>query len=247
MSMNLMVQAMKAKVGNPLRKLVLIKLADNANDDGECWPSYKHIADQCEIARSTVKAHIKQLEKDGFLCIEHRKEGALNKTNLFRLTIARGRAGADPVGREPTGGRAAADPGRAAADRGGGAAADPKPVTSKNQSRNQSKNHGADALPDWLPQAAWANFVAFRKKVRKPLTDRAAVLAIQKLDQLRQQGNPPALVIDQSILNGWAGLFPLKGHPAARPERTGFDDGRRRVYESTPDEDIPDFVSGGPA
>lgn len=34
MSMELMVRAMKIKVGNPLRKLVLLKLADNANDQG---------------------------------------------------------------------------------------------------------------------------------------------------------------------------------------------------------------------
>lgn len=40
MSMALMVKAMKIRVGNPLRKLVLIKLADNASDQSECWPSY---------------------------------------------------------------------------------------------------------------------------------------------------------------------------------------------------------------
>ena len=34
MSMELMVKAMKIRVGNPLRKLVLIKLADNASDQG---------------------------------------------------------------------------------------------------------------------------------------------------------------------------------------------------------------------
>ena len=72
MSMNLMVLAMKAKVGNPLRKLVLIKLADNASDTGECWPSYQHVADQCEISKSTVKKHIKNLQDNGFLWIEHR-------------------------------------------------------------------------------------------------------------------------------------------------------------------------------
>jgi len=65
MSMELMVKAMKLKVGNPLRKLVLLKLADNANDQGECWPSYQHIADQCEIGRSTVKGHVRALEEMG--------------------------------------------------------------------------------------------------------------------------------------------------------------------------------------
>lgn len=45
MSMLLMAKAMSTKVGNPLWKLVLIKLADNASDTGECWPSHQHIAD----------------------------------------------------------------------------------------------------------------------------------------------------------------------------------------------------------
>lgn len=53
--MSLMAKAMGVKVGNSLRKLVLIKLADNANDKGECWPSYQHIADQCECSRTAVR------------------------------------------------------------------------------------------------------------------------------------------------------------------------------------------------
>lgn len=87
MSMILMVKAMQAKVGNPLRKLVLIKMADNANDEGECWPSYQHIADQCEIGRSTVRKHIKELEKQGFLRITNRKGVLGNSSNLYVLTF----------------------------------------------------------------------------------------------------------------------------------------------------------------
>lgn len=87
MSMTLMAQAMSIKVGNPIRKLVLIKLADNANDKGECWPSYQHIADQCEIGRSTVKSHIKELENMGLVRREFRKNGVLNQSNLFHITL----------------------------------------------------------------------------------------------------------------------------------------------------------------
>lgn len=86
--MSLMVEALKAKVGSQGRKLVLIKLADNANDKGECWPSYQHVADQCEMGRSTVKVHIKQLEKDGFLAIEARNDG--KSSNRYLLTIDKG-------------------------------------------------------------------------------------------------------------------------------------------------------------
>ena len=35
MSMSLMAKAMQIKLGNPIKKLVLLKLADNANDAGE--------------------------------------------------------------------------------------------------------------------------------------------------------------------------------------------------------------------
>ena len=87
MSMELMVKAMKTKVGNPLRKLVLIKLADNASDTGECWPSYQHIADQCEIGKSTVRKHIKELEGAGFLTITNRKGPKGNSSNIYTLTL----------------------------------------------------------------------------------------------------------------------------------------------------------------
>ena len=119
MSMELMVKAMKTKVGNPLRKLVLVKLADNASDQGECWPSYQHIADQCEIGRSTVKLHVRELEKAGFLRREFRRKGELNQSNLFHLTLDGGAASALVGG-------ATDNPPGAADNPGGGAAAAPR-------------------------------------------------------------------------------------------------------------------------
>lgn len=91
MSMSLMVSAMKLKVGNPLRKLVLIKLADNASDQGECWPSFQHIADQCEISRRSVINHVRELEKAGFLHVIHRrKSDKESHSNLYQLTLEGG-------------------------------------------------------------------------------------------------------------------------------------------------------------
>ncbi|WP_351123408.1 helix-turn-helix domain-containing protein [Shewanella sp. T24-MNA-CIBAN-0130] len=87
MSMELMVKAMKTKVGNPLRKLVLLKLADNANDQGECWPSYQYIAEQCEISRRSVMDHVKKLEAAGLLRREYRKGVKGNSSNVFHLNF----------------------------------------------------------------------------------------------------------------------------------------------------------------
>lgn len=155
MSMELMVKAMKLKVGNPLRKLVLLKLADNANDQGECWPSYQHIADQCEIGRSTVKGHVRALEEMGMLRREYRRKGELNQSNLFHLRLdekeykqpSKGGAGSDlghqvtEVGQELT-------EGGSAAALGGGAAADPRISHSLEpviEPVNESKSIGTSA------------------------------------------------------------------------------------------------------
>lgn len=92
MSFKLTVQAFEARVGSPLRKLILIKLADQANDEGVCWPSYGTIAHHCEAGRRSVIAHIQQLEKDGFLRIErvYDENRGQNKSNRYHLTIEQG-------------------------------------------------------------------------------------------------------------------------------------------------------------
>lgn len=92
MSFRLAVEAFDAKVGNPLRKLVLLKLADQANDDGLCWPSYETVAKACEVDRRSVIRHIKKLEEDGFLRIErvYDKKAKKNKSNRYHLTISNG-------------------------------------------------------------------------------------------------------------------------------------------------------------
>ena len=87
MSMSLMVDVMKLKIGNPTRKLVLLKLADNANDNGECWPSYNHIADHCEISRRSAINHINALEKVGYLRKEYRPGPKGNSSNLYYITL----------------------------------------------------------------------------------------------------------------------------------------------------------------
>ena len=110
MSMLLMVKAMNLKVGNPLRKLVLIKLADNANDKGECWPSYQHVADQCEISRSSVKFHVRALELSGLIKREMRPGEKGNSSNMFYLSLDNPGQNMTGVGQEMPGGGAGAAP-----------------------------------------------------------------------------------------------------------------------------------------
>ncbi len=65
-------------------------------------------------------------------------------------------------------------------------------------------------LPDWLPIDAWEGWLAMRKTLKKPATERAKQMAIKKLQDLAAEGNDPAAVLDQSTMAGWTDLYPIK-------------------------------------
>ncbi|MCP9269697.1 helix-turn-helix domain-containing protein [Xenorhabdus sp. XENO-1] len=87
MSMILMAKSMQIKVGSTARKMVLLKLADNANDKGECFPSYQHIADQCEMSRRSVINHIDVLCEQGLVRKVYRKSEKGNSSNIYILNL----------------------------------------------------------------------------------------------------------------------------------------------------------------
>ena len=81
--------------------------------------------------------------------------------------------------------------------------------TKKKTSKKESPRN-AVTLPDRIPPDAWRDFLEHRRRLKKPMTDRAQVLAIGKLEKLCEAGDDPLAIIDQSIERGWSGLFALK-------------------------------------
>ena len=58
---------------------------------------------------------------------------------------------------------------------------------------------------------AFADYVAMRKQIKKPMSDRAIELAISKLEKLSKGDNDMAIaILEQSILGSWQGLYELK-------------------------------------
>ena len=58
---------------------------------------------------------------------------------------------------------------------------------------------------------AWNDFSEMRKKLKKPMTDRAKAIAVENLVKLQSLGNDPVAVLDQSTFRSWQGLFEVKG------------------------------------
>lgn len=63
-------------------KLVLLALADNANDNGVCWPSVPRIADKASLSDRAVRNSIARLQSDGQIQIEER----YGRSNVFTIT-----------------------------------------------------------------------------------------------------------------------------------------------------------------
>ncbi len=68
------------------------------------------------------------------------------------------------------------------------------------------------SLPEWINQNTWEAFMEVRKKRRSPNTNHAKKLLINELQNLRDQGYDPEEVMNQSIMRGWAGVFPIKNN-----------------------------------
>lgn len=67
-------------------------------------------------------------------------------------------------------------------------------------------------LPEWLSASVWASWVAYRRDLKKPIKSQQTVTqSISLLDRCRLSGHTPEEVINQSIANGWQGLFEPKG------------------------------------
>ncbi|WP_121411618.1 helix-turn-helix domain-containing protein [Pseudomonas aeruginosa] len=68
----------------PAQKAVLISLADNANDEGVCWPSVAKIAERTCLSERAVQQAIKVLNECKALSIEARQ----GRSTMFTVTPA---------------------------------------------------------------------------------------------------------------------------------------------------------------
>jgi hypothetical protein len=89
-------------------------------------------------------------------------------------------------------------------------------------------------LPDWLRPEDWKDFLSFRREIKAPMNAVAQRRAIIQLEQLRNEGQDPSQVINQSIVNGWRGLFSVKDrfHRRDSPPKTFEQIKAERTHEA---------------
>ena len=92
--------------------------------------------------------------------------------------------------------------------------------TTKEQQRNTNKNDKnakkvkecKEIIYSDVPELneAIISFVDYRKSIKKPMSERAITLLLGKLGKMSGSIPEQIEILNQSIVNGWQGIFPLK-------------------------------------
>jgi len=71
----------------PVAKMVLVSMAEPADENGVCWPSQKFLADSSGVHVNTVKRKVKWLQEKGIISVLRRRVGVHKTKNKYRLHI----------------------------------------------------------------------------------------------------------------------------------------------------------------
>jgi hypothetical protein len=84
-------------------------------------------------------------------------------------------------------------------------------------------------LPEWIKKETWDSFIEMRKIMRAKPTSKAIELLFLKLKKMKQEGQDPNKVLEQSIENNWKGVFPISG---GNGNGSGYNRGERTPFTS---------------
>jgi hypothetical protein len=183
-------------------KIVLLALADCANDEGHCWPGMPSLVRKCSKTDRTIQASIKKLCDAGHLTRREVPGKGCNYT-------VHPRSGFAPEVASPR--SDCAQPPKSVRDTPEATSGKP----SKNHQEPPSKAQPRPCLlkgiglPEIIPAEPWAAFVRMRKAIPKvPFTEDAARGQIRKVEKLAGEGYDPAKLLWKAVDQGWRSPFP---------------------------------------
>lgn len=205
-----------AKIPDPIAKLVLLKLADNANDAGKSWPSIAKISEETGLCRRTVQAKIRLLE--GWKLVNSNR--GLNKCDytldMEKLNAFHPKKGAQEM--HGAGDARCISRRSMVQEMHGGV----QEMHLHIENRQRTVKEPSGTLPFVSPEFAetWNMWLLHRKEMKKPVTQQSAKLSLNKLAKMTEQEAIDA--ITHSIRQGWQGIYPPTNGHNTRPTSEQF-------------------------
>ena len=202
MSVKIMSAVFENEELGPTERLIMLALADHADDEGRCYPSIARLCRRTGLKERAIQNNVKTLSQKGYLTVDY--GGGRNNANLY---IVR----ANPAPDAP---RTKCAP----------ASDDTKTphLTTRNPAPDAPKPLRTIIEPsDVIPQASPVgilstvvsprmarSFVALRSKMKKPVNDIAAERLAKSLQKIADQGGDPEDALGLCQEKGWQSIKP---------------------------------------
>lgn len=203
-----------SKTLGPTERLIMLALADHADDAGRCYPSMQRLQERTGLSERAVQTNVRALTDKGYLRVI--VGGGKGNANVYFVS-------ANPAAETPYQMHPAADAPQTPQQMRSNPAADaPEPSGTIIEPSKKSAQDAQDilaALAEVVSEETAEAFIAHRKAKRAKLTVHAAELIAGKI-----RGHPaPDAVVLESIANGWTGVFPEKVQAPAPRFTPQFD------------------------
>lgn len=172
-------------------KLVLLALADCANDEGTCWPGMASLCRKTGKCRRSLQESLRTLDRAGHIT---RTENPGKGMNYVVHPVANAATGSKIC----TGSKNTHRPVAKSA---------PKPSRTIS-SEPKGSSPRAWALPAGVSLQVWTDFLTNRKRKRQPNTETAWKRFNDDLTRISAQtGIPPPKLIEHAAAKGWGGIY----------------------------------------
>lgn len=196
-------------------------LLRKANKSSECWPSRVGIMKATGLGRDTVTVAVEVLQArtmirrtddgDRYRFVILDKDDWVSDDRAKKSPIKTGR-------KNRLGGRKnRLEPGEKIAPKNTHISIPKEEDTEARAQEPFSLGPLPVGLPGNLKPETWDDFRASRKALKAKMTDRAEKLLLRQLTELAAKGEDAEKIVEQSIANGWRGIFPVKGQNERKP------------------------------
>lgn len=225
---------------SPMEKLIGLVMADHDDHRGSgAYPGMTTVADEAGLKNRETASRITGRLVEKSVLIREKQSG---RPTVYRFNYNRQTCDSPvtppvtPQSHLPVTGGVTAGPQTCDSPVTGGVTAGPQtcdsPVTLRVEGKKKEKGKQGSATKNPSPfvlnrrasvieefgeetYLALLEFEKHRKKIGKPLGERGVELILKRLGELRAQGQDPVKVLEQSVMNGWQGIFPVKGDGSA--------------------------------
>ena len=203
-------------------KLLMLAIADSANDSGVCFPSWNALMKKTSMSKNSLAKWLGVLEEKQYLFRKQRSRKNGSKTSnkfliyphhnkdfldfedmeMFEDLFTKAPKGELP--KDETQSTKSMTTKVPKGELGEGGKVPKGELLEPSLIINHQINHH---LPDWLDKNAWKKWVLYRSEIKRKLT---STMIKEQISFLSNHIDSHVLIINTSIMNGWQGLFEPK-------------------------------------